>query len=192
MTVRAAQRLSTKRAGGLRAKDPGFVDQRSASRQTPTHRRATAATGSARDRRQAVPSASGPAMRGGPSMTTWSASRASSGASRCSVSRARPKTPNRRGMPSLARCCGPVERRALRIGVDQTMTRLPFPGPFAGEMQGECRLADATFLVEERHDHRALLRRIFHRSRRSPTTEELDSCRLDSKLGSSEAIDWLG
>ena len=50
---------------------------------------------------------------------------------------------------------GPVERRALRIGVDQGDS-FPFPAPFAGEMQGQCRLADAALLVEERHDHRAL------------------------------------
>ena len=36
-----------------------------------------------------------------------------------------------------------------------SVTRFPFPGPFAGEMQGERRLADAALLVEERHDHGA-------------------------------------
>ena len=83
---------------------------------------------------------------------------------------------------------GPVERRALRVGVDQR-DPLSFPGPFAGEMQGERRLADAALLVEERHDHRGCSCAVFHRSRRSPTTEELNSCRLESKLGGSEAIE---
>src|ERR1700676_2795936 len=84
---------------------------------------------------------------------------------------------------------GPVERRALRIGVDQG-DALSFPGPFAGEMQRERRLADAAFLVEERDDHRSLLR-AFHRLRRSPTTEGLDSSRLESKLVGSESVDRL-
>ena len=47
----------------------------------------------------------------------------------------------------------PVERRALRVGVDQR-DALALPRPFAGEMQRERRLADAALLVEERDDHR--------------------------------------
>ena len=82
----------------------------------------------------------------------------------------------------------PVERRALRIGVDQGDS-FPFPGPFAGEMQGERRLADAALLVEERDDHRALLLGFPPIAAVAQQSEGLDSCRLDSKLGGSEPID---
>ena len=81
---------------------------------------------------------------------------------------------------------GPVEGGALWVGVDEH-DPLSFPGPFASEMQCVRRLADAALLVEERHDHRGRLG-VIHRSGRSPTSEELDSCRLDSKLGGSEAV----
>jgi hypothetical protein len=91
--------------------------------------------------------------------------------------------------PFLRTLFGPVEGRALRIGVDQHDAP-SFPGPFAGEMQRERRLADATLLVEGRHDHRGRLG-VFHRSRRSPATEGLDSCRLESKLGGPEVIGLL-
>ena len=47
---------------------------------------------------------------------------------------------------------GPVERRALRIGVDED-DALTLACPCAGEMQCERRLADAPFLVEQRDDH---------------------------------------
>jgi len=47
----------------------------------------------------------------------------------------------------------PVERRALRIGIDQS-DPLPPSGPFSGEMQRQCRLADTALLVEQSHDHR--------------------------------------
>jgi hypothetical protein len=54
-------------------------------------------------------------------------------------------------------------------------------------MQRQGGLADAALLIEECHDHRGLLG-VFHRSRRSPTTEVLDSLELESKLSGSEAI----
>jgi hypothetical protein len=48
----------------------------------------------------------------------------------------------------------PIERRALRVGIDQRDAQsLSRPG--AGEMQRERRLADAAFLVEERDNHGA-------------------------------------
>jgi hypothetical protein len=81
--------------------------------------------------------------------------------------------------PFLRALFGPVEDSALRIGVDQH-NALSFLGPFAGEMQRERRLADAALLVEERHDHLGRLG-VFHRSRQSPATEGLDSCRLPSE-----------
>ena len=98
-------------------------------------------------------------------------------------------TPNSRGEPFPRALLGPIERRALRIGVDQGDS-FPFPAPFAGEMQGQCRLADAALLVEQRDDHRALVP-VIHRSRRVPTSEGLDSFRLDSKLGASEVSEFL-
>ena len=45
-------------------------------------------------------------------------------------------------------------------------------------------------LMEACRDHGALPRN-FPPSRRWPTSEELDSCELDSELGEPEAIDWL-
>ncbi len=57
--------------------------------------------------------------------------------------------------PLPAALLRPVERRALRIGVDQG-DALAAAGPFTGEVQGERRLADAAFLVEERDDHNGL------------------------------------
>ena len=47
---------------------------------------------------------------------------------------------------------GPIEGGALGIGVDND-DALSVAGPLTGEMQGERRLADATFLIEERDDH---------------------------------------
>ena len=91
--------------------------------------------------------------------------------------------------PVLRALLGPVEGRALRIGVDQH-DALSFPGPFASEMERERRLPDAALLVEKRHDHRGRLG-VFHRSRWPPATEGLDSCRLESKLGGSEVIELL-
>jgi hypothetical protein len=84
---------------------------------------------------------------------------------------------------------GPVERRPLGISVDEGDS-FPFPAPFASEMQGESRFADAALLVEEGDDHRALFA-VIHRSARRPTSEELDSLRLDSKLGTPEAADSI-
>jgi hypothetical protein len=49
---------------------------------------------------------------------------------------------------------GPVERRALRVCVDQD-DAFAVAGPLSGEMQGERGPADATLLIEERDDHRA-------------------------------------
>src|SRR6185437_12725382 len=83
---------------------------------------------------------------------------------------------------------GPVERRALRVGVDQR-DPLSLPGPLAGEMQGERRLADATFLIEQRNDHRAPLPAL-HWVAPSPTTDSLDSSWLESKLGGSQATEF--
>ena len=54
----------------------------------------------------------------------------------------------------LGALLGPVERRALRVGVDQG-DALALAGPLPGEMQGERGLADAALLIEERDDHRA-------------------------------------
>jgi hypothetical protein len=48
----------------------------------------------------------------------------------------------------------PIERRALRVGVDQGHA-LALAGPLPRQMQGERRLADAALLIEERDDHRA-------------------------------------
>lgn len=48
----------------------------------------------------------------------------------------------------------PVQRRALRIGIDQGHA-LALPRPFAGEVQRQRRLADAALLIEERDDHDA-------------------------------------
>src|SRR5579863_816878 len=87
-------------------------------------------------------------------------------------------------IPLLCALLGPVERRALGIGVDDE-NALSFPGPLAGEMQCQRRLAEAALLVEKRHDHRGGLV-VVHRSRRSPATEELDSLTLESKLGGPE------
>ena len=48
---------------------------------------------------------------------------------------------------------GPVEGRALRVGVDQR-DAIPAPCPFTGEMQGERRFTGAALLVEQGDDHR--------------------------------------
>ena len=58
-------------------------------------------------------------------------------------------------MAFLGALLRPVERRPLRVGVneDDPFTSL---SPRAGEMQREGGLADAAFLVEERDDHDAL------------------------------------
>ena len=82
---------------------------------------------------------------------------------------------------------GPVESRPLRIGVDDRHA-LSLRRPGAGQVQGERRLADAAFLVEERDDHRRSSFPAFPRPSAPPTTEELDSS-LDSKLGGSETFD---
>ena len=47
----------------------------------------------------------------------------------------------------------PVECRAFRIGVDQG-DAVSSRGPRASEVQRQRRLADATFLIEQRDDHR--------------------------------------
>src|SRR5579872_448508 len=83
-------------------------------------------------------------------------------------------------MASACALLGPVERRALRVGVDQR-DPLSLPGPLAGEMQGERRLADAAFLIEQRDDHRAPLL-VLHWVAPSPTTDSLDSSRLAGVL----------
>ena len=49
----------------------------------------------------------------------------------------------------------PVERGPLRIGVDQR-DALPAASPFASEVKGERRLADAAFLIEQCDDHDGL------------------------------------
>src|SRR5690348_6291419 len=84
---------------------------------------------------------------------------------------------------------GPIEGRALRIGVDER-DPLSLPGPLAGEMQRERRLADAAFLVEQRDDYRLLPSAVFHRSASRPTSEELDSSWLESKLGGSQVTEF--
>src|SRR3546814_6867194 len=50
---------------------------------------------------------------------------------------------------------GPVQRRPLRIRVDQRDALSP-PGPFSGEVERQRRLADAALLIEERDDPDAL------------------------------------
>jgi hypothetical protein len=55
----------------------------------------------------------------------------------------------------LGALLGPVERRS-RVGVDQR-DALPLPSPGARQMQSQGRLADAALLVEQRHDHCALV-----------------------------------
>ena len=84
---------------------------------------------------------------------------------------------------------GPVESRPLRIGVDDR-DALSLGRPGAGQVQGERRLADGGFLVEERDDHRRSSVPAFHRSSVPPTAEELNSS-LNSSLGGSETVDWL-
>src|SRR5579885_1536798 len=84
---------------------------------------------------------------------------------------------------------GPVECRALWIGIYEN-NPLPFPGPLPGKMQGERRLADAAFLVEERDDHRSPLA-VFHWPRSPPTARKLDSFKLDSKLGGPQGADLV-
>ncbi len=54
--------------------------------------------------------------------------------------------------PLPAALLGPVERRPLRIGVDQR-DALSTASPFASKVQGERGLADAALLVEQRDDH---------------------------------------
>jgi hypothetical protein len=49
---------------------------------------------------------------------------------------------------------GPVERRALRVCIDDD-NALSGVRPSAGEMQRHRRLADAALLVEQRDDHDA-------------------------------------
>src|SRR5579875_1108949 len=84
---------------------------------------------------------------------------------------------------------GPIEGRALRIRVDQR-DPLSLPGPLAREVQRKRRLADAAFLIEQRDDHRLLPSAVFHRSASRPTSEELDSSWLDSKLGGSQVTEF--
>ena len=59
---------------------------------------------------------------------------------------------SRRAFPGAL--LGPVERRALRVGVDQD-DAFALTGPLTREMQGERCLSDAALLIEERDDHRA-------------------------------------
>lgn len=47
----------------------------------------------------------------------------------------------------------PVERRALRIGIDEQDT-LACDSPLASQMERESRLSDAALLIEQRDDHR--------------------------------------
>jgi len=56
----------------------------------------------------------------------------------------------------LGALLGPVERRSLRVGVDQR-DALARASPGAREMQGQGGLADAALLIEQRHDHSALV-----------------------------------
>ena len=68
----------------------------------------------------------------------------------------------------LGALLGPVERRSLRVGVDQR-DALPLPSPGAPQMQSRAGLADAALLIEQRHDHCALVQiacreaRVIHR-----------------------------
>ena len=69
------------------------------------------------------------------------------------MSRARPTTPKSREQVLPRALLRPVERRALRVGVDQRDV-FAVQRPFAGEVQGERRLADAALLIEQSDDHR--------------------------------------
>ena len=71
-----------------------------------------------------------------------------------------PGEPDDAEQPLAAIACpplGPVERRALGIGVDQ-QHGLAGPGELAGEVQRDRRLAGAPFLGQDRDDHRRLAR----------------------------------
>jgi len=46
----------------------------------------------------------------------------------------------------------PIQRRALRVGVDQRDALTP-PSPFPGKVKRQRRLADATLLIEEGDNH---------------------------------------
>src|SRR5260370_33938977 len=52
----------------------------------------------------------------------------------------------------LCALLGPIERRALRVRVDDD-DALALGSPGSRYMQRQCRLADAALLVEERDDH---------------------------------------
>lgn len=85
---------------------------------------------------------------------------------------------------------GPIDRGALRIRFDQR-DLLFFPGRLAGEMRYGRRVADAAVLTKQRDNHRRLLPAVFHRSVPRLTSERLDSCMLDSKLGGSEVTEFV-
>ena len=153
MTVRAAHRLSTKRATScgrkIRASSSSFSISPDAQ---PSNGEGVAGmrTKSAASSAERI----SPATRGGPSMTMWSASAGELGQLRDEACRA----PGRgRRTASVALPCallGPIERRALRVGVDEGDAPA-LNGPRAGEMKRQRRLADAALLVEERDDHDA-------------------------------------
>jgi hypothetical protein len=56
------------------------------------------------------------------------------------------------GQALLAASLRPVQRRALRVGIEQDDV-LSAQGQFAGDMGGEGGLAHPTFLVEQGDDH---------------------------------------
>src|SRR3546814_15630482 len=66
----------------------------------------------------------------------------------------------------LAARLGPVERGALRIGVDDD-DRLAALGQFAGQVRGERGLAAAALLVEQGDDHGRVASRLRKRMSRS-------------------------
>ena len=90
---------------------------------------------------------------------------------------------------SAARNRGIAESTAPWIGVLDSDDFF-LPGRLAGEMQCEGRRADAAFPTEGRDDHHRFPLAVFHRRAPRPTSERLDSCMLDSKLGGSEVAEF--
>src|SRR5712675_211623 len=92
--------------------------------------------------------------------------------------------------PSLGALLRPVERRALRVRVDDHEA-LALRSPGSGHMQRQGGLADAALVVEERNDHGAsperttshklLARLIVTRSWHGPKRSDLHSCWLTGR-----------
>src|SRR3546814_3043234 len=87
----------------------------------------------------------------------------------------------------LAARLGPVERGALRIGVDDD-DRLAALGQFAGQVRGERGLADAALLVEQGDDHGRVASRLRKRMSHGlgTTMARGPGCPLDRHVRSEE------